>query len=57
MAIFSSEMPYKIEFLLLIFNSGSRKATGNVLANDATHSPSAGRCLKVVTGVKVSEDY
>ena len=48
-AMRSSSMPYRMESLLNLLSWGSRKATGNVLANDATHSPRAGRCLKMNT--------
>ena len=44
-AMRSSGMPNTMEFLLYMLSCGSRKATGNVLANEATHSPRAGRCL------------
>ena len=37
--------PKRMEFLLYLLRSGSRKATGKQLAKEPTHSPRAGRCL------------
>lgn len=47
-AMSSSAMPNRMELRLNRLNCGSRNATGNVLANEATHSPSAERCLQPV---------